>query len=45
MCELTWADRQGAETVEVFASTVAMMNRVSELNVQRILAWYRWLPA
>jgi hypothetical protein len=45
MYQLTWADRQGAELVEFFASTGAMMRRVSDLNVQRILAWYRWVPA
>jgi hypothetical protein len=45
VCELTWADQQGSESIEVFASTVEMMRRVSELNVHRILAWYRWVPA
>lgn len=45
MYELTWANMQGAETIEVFASDAEMMRRVSDLNVRRILAWFRWLPA
>lgn len=45
MCELTWGDRQGVEFTEVYATITEMMRRVSDLNVQGIIAWFRWLPA
>lgn len=45
MYQLTWADQQGAESIEIYGTGDEMMRRVSDLNVQRILAWFRWLPA